>query len=303
MNTSWFLIANPTAGNGNFSKRWDKIQQVLKTNNIPFSFAFTKHSKHEVELVQNVIQQGFRNIISVGGDGTLHNVVNGIMTQRYTKTSDITVAVIPIGTGNDWIKTYNIPKNIEKAVGLIRQKKTVFQDIGLLELEDGKSFYFNNVAGLGYDGYVVNKTNKLKRFGSIAYLLGGISGLLFYKNSTFKIELENQTIETKCLMTLFGICKYSGGGMQLTNYKNSSDGLFDVTVAKNLTLVDLLLNLGKLYSGKIVNHKKVTTYTSKKIKITPLFKEKPFIQADGELIGTGAVDVSLLEKAIKFIIN
>ena len=303
MNTSWFLIANPIAGNGKFSKRWDKIKKALKTNNIPFSFAFTKHSKHEVELVQIAIQQGFRKIISVGGDGTLHNVVNGIMTQRYTKTSNITVAVIPIGTGNDWVKTYNIPKNIEKAVDLIQQKKTVFQDIGFLELSDGKSAYFNNVAGLGYDGYVVNKTNKLKRFGSIAYLLGGIAGLFFYKNSTFKIELENETLETKCLMALFGICKYSGGGMQLTNYKNASDGLFDITVAKNLTLLDLLLNLGKLYSGKIVNHKKVTTYTSKKLKITPLSSDKPFIQADGELIGKGTIEVSLLEKAILFIVS
>ena len=301
MINSWFLIANPTAGNCNFSSVWKQIQQSLKTHSIEFSFAFTKHSKHEIELVQNAIQQGFRNIISVGGDGTLHNVVNGIMTQRYVKSSEVTVGVIPIGTGNDWIKTYNIPKKIEKVVELISKKNTVLQDIGFIQLEK-TSAYFNNVAGLGYDGYVVNKTNKLKRFGSIAYLLGGISGLFFYKRTTFKIEVDNQTIETNCLMTLFGICKFSAGGMQLTNYKDSSNGLFDVTIAKNLNLLDLLLNLKKLYNGKIINHKKVEEFTSKTIKVTPLSAEKPFIQADGELLGVGAVEVSIIEKALNFVI-
>ncbi|MEO9572092.1 MAG: acylglycerol kinase family protein [Polaribacter sp.] len=91
MSTSWFIIANPTSGNRNFSKQWEEIQQLLNNKKIDFSFAFTKFSKHEIELVQNAIQKGFRNIISIGGDGTLHHVVNGIMLQRYVKTSDIII--------------------------------------------------------------------------------------------------------------------------------------------------------------------------------------------------------------------
>jgi len=83
--------------------------------------------------VQNAIQQGFRNIISVGGDGTLHNIVNGVMMQRYVKSSDITIAVLPIGTGNDWIKTYNIPNNIKRAIDIISERKTILQDIGQIE--------------------------------------------------------------------------------------------------------------------------------------------------------------------------
>ena len=109
---SWFLIVNPSAGNTNFRKSWICIQSLLKTKEIYFSFAFTLYTKHELVLVDEAIKQGYRNFISVGGDGTLHHVVNGIMMQRYTKTSNIKLGVIPLGTGNDWIRTYKIPNSI-----------------------------------------------------------------------------------------------------------------------------------------------------------------------------------------------
>jgi diacylglycerol kinase family enzyme len=224
------------------------------------------------------------------------------MMQRYTKTSDITIAVIPLGTGNDWIKTYNIPNNIEKAIEIFSKKKTILQDIGVLKTADKQIFYFNNVAGLGYDGYIVNKLNSLKRFGSIAYLLSGIAGLLFYKKTTFKIIFDDKVFEGSCLMTIFGICKFSGGGIQFTKDVNPSDGFLDITIAKNLNLFDLIFNIKKLYNGKIVHHKKVETYKTKEIRVIPQ-NSKPFIQADGELVGTGEVSVKIIEKAINFVVN
>jgi len=302
MSKPWFIIVNPSSGNRNTSQQWEEIQQLLNTKKIDFSFVFTQFSKHEIELVDKAILDGFRNIISIGGDGTLHHVVNGIMRQRYVKTSDITIAVIPQGTGNDWIKTYNIPNDVEKAIEIISKKKTILQDIGVLETENKTVSYFNNVAGLGYDGYIVNKLKTLKRFGSIAYLLSGLAGLLLYKKSVFKIIFDDRILETNCLMTIFGLCKFSGGGMQFTKDVNSTDGLFDITIAKNLNLFDLVFNLPKLYSGKIVDHKKIETYKTKEIIVIPQ-TTKPFIQADGELIGTGKVSVKIIEKAINFIVN
>ncbi|ARV15759.1 diacylglycerol/lipid kinase family protein [Polaribacter sp. SA4-12] len=302
MSNSWFIIANPTSGNRKFSIQWEEIQQLLNNKNLDYSFAFTQFSKHEIELVDTAIKQGFRNIISVGGDGTLHHVVNGIMLQRYVKTSDITIAVIPQGTGNDWIKTYNIPNDVEKSIEIIAQKKIILQDIGVLETADKSISYFNNVAGLGYDGYIVNKLKTLKRFGSIAYLLSGLAGLLFYKKTIFKVIFDDKIIETNCLMTLFGICKFSGGGMQFTKDVNSSDGFFDITIAKNLTIFDLIFNIKKLYNGTIVHHKKIETYKTKEIRVIPQ-TSKPFIQADGELIGTGKVNVKIIEKAVNFVVN
>lgn len=303
MNTDWFLIVNPTSGNGKSKKSWQHISTLLTNHNIRFSFAFTKYSNHESELVQNAIKNGFTKIISVGGDGTLHHIVNGIMSQKIIETNTIQLAVIPIGTGNDWVKTYNIPAKIEKSILNIITGKPVLQDIGKLITKNNTITYFNNVAGIGYDGYVVNKLEKLKKFGGIAYLLSGISGLLFYKKTNFKLEINNKTLKEKCLMTIFGLCKFSGGGMQFTKDVNPSDGLLDITIAKNLTLLDLIFNLPKLYNGKIVNHKKVTTYKTNFLKVTPVSSiDKPFIQADGELINSGSVEVTIIKNAIQFIV-
>ena len=304
MKTDWFLIINPTSGNGKSKKVWKQISDELNTQNIQFSFAFTKYSNHEETLVQDAIKNGFTKIISVGGDGTLHHIVNGIMSQKFVETNTIQLAVIPIGTGNDWVKTYNIPAKIEKSILIIKKGKSVLQDIGKLETENNTTTYFNNVSGIGYDGYVVSKLKKLKRFGGIAYLLSGLAGLLLYKPVDFIIEINEKKLQEKCLMVIFGICKFSGGGMQFTKDINPSDGLFDITIAKNLTLLDMILNLPKLYNGKIVNHKKVTTYKTNSLKVTPVSKtKKPFIQADGELINSGSVTVSIIEKAIQFIVS
>ena len=102
-------------------------------------------------------------------------------------------------------------------------------------------------------------------------------------------------------MTLVGICKFSGGGMQFTKDVNTADGLFDITIAKNLNIFDLLVNIKKLYNGNIVHHKKVETYKTKLITVIPQ-TSKPFIQADGELIGTGKVTLKIISKAVNFVI-
>jgi len=272
---SWFVIANPTAGNKRFSKIWKEIELLLSEYKFNYHFAFTHYAKHEVVLVGEAIKNGFRNIISVGGDGTLHHVVNAIMLQRYVKTSDITIGVIPVGTGNDWIKTYNIPNNSRKAIEIIHQQKKVTQDIGVLKFDD-KTEYFSNVAGIGYDAFVVQKLKKLKKLGSLSYTFAGLFGILKYRKSEFKILINNQIIQTNCLLTVFGICKYSGGGMQFTKDVNPSNGLLDITIVSNFTLWDLIINLPKLYSGKIVYHKKVQTFKTESLEIIPKDKKNLF---------------------------
>ena len=295
---TWFLIVNPNAGNKNFKKSWNKIKYLLKLKNIQYSFAFTQYTKHETILIKEVIKKGYRNIISVGGDGTLHHVVNGIMTQRYIKTSEIKLGIIPLGTGNDWIKTYNIPNSIEKSIDIIKKNSTIFQDIGCITLQNGKKEYFNNLGGIGYDGYVVKNLNYLKKIGSLAFLLSGLYSLFSYKKTKYSISIKNKTIQEKCLMIIFGICKYSGGGLRITENPNPTDGLLDITIVKDISFFDVLINLPKLYNGTIVHHKKVDNYKVKDVKIINNYNY--IIEADGEIIGNDSLNVSIHDKAVQF---
>jgi len=298
MLNSFFIVVNPHSGNSNFKKSWEKITYILKLKNINFSYSFTEYRKHEVILVDKAIEQGYRNIISVGGDGTLHHVVNGIMKQRYIKTSKIKLGVIPLGTGNDWIRTYNIPNSIEKSINVILKNTTVLQDIGCLTLLNGKKEYFNNLAGTGYDGYVVKNLNYLKKMGSLAFLVSGLYSLFSYKKTKYKIIINNKTINEQCLMILFGICKYSGGGLRVTKDPNPKDGLLDITIVKNISFLDLLFNIPKLYNGDIIHHRKVSNYKTRELKILDNYNST--IEADGEIIGNGSLNVTIIRKALQF---
>lgn len=301
----WFVIINPTSGNGSSKRKWSKIKTTLESENFDFDFAFTEYPKHSSELTQFAISQGIKNIISVGGDGTLHNIINGIQNQNAIKSSEIHVGIIPIGTGNDWIKTYNIPLDIEKAIYIIKKGHLKSQDLGKIEFQnqDKNAVYFNNLAGVGFDGFVVSKVGKYKFFGSLAYIIGAIIGLFSFKNFNVTISINDKKTETKSLMVLVGLCKYSGGGMQLTKDPNPDDGFFDVSIAKDLNTFDIIKNLINLFNGNIVNHSKVENHKANSLSIYINSEEHPFIQADGELIGKGNIKLSLIQKAFSFYCN
>lgn len=298
---TWFLIVNPSSGNKNFKNSWNEIKYLLNIKKIQYSFVFSQYTKHEVELVREVIKKDYKIIISVGGDGTLHHVINGVMTQTYIKTNKLKVGIIPLGTGNDWIKTYNIPNSLEKSINIIKKDRTTFQDIGCITLSNGEKEYFNNLAGIGYDGYVVRNLKNLKKVGSLAFLISGFYSLLSYNKTKYTIRIKNKTLHEECLMILFGICKYSGGGLRLTKNPNPKDGLLDITIVKNISIFDLLLNLPKLYNGNIVYHKKVETYKDEVIQI--INHNNSIIEADGEIIGTDSLDVIIIKKAIQIFIS
>lgn len=298
----WFVIINPTSGNGKAKKLWPKIKSLLELYDFSFEFAFTESAEHNVKLVYRSVNQGFKKFICVGGDGTIHNTVNGIMTQNRFEPNELSLGVIPIGTGNDWIKTHNIFRDIEQAILTIKNGETALQDVGKIEFIDTQRdpIFFNNLAGIGFDGYVVSKVGKYKHLGGASYLIGALLGLFSFKNFKVEIEANNETINTNSLMVLVGLCQYSGGGMQLTDYSNYNNGLFDITIAKHFSKLDVLLNTHKLYNGSIKSYRKVENLRSNEVIIRIPQRLKPFIQADGELIGMGDIKLSLITNALCF---
>jgi len=303
MSIKWFVIVNPTAGNGAAKKKWPKIKNELKKQQFSFEYSITEHKNHALDLINEAVNNGFKKFICVGGDGTLHTIVNGLLHLNPNILSEIIIGIIPIGTGNDWIKTYNISKNYKEAIQIIKTKNSLKQDIGKIVLEkSNETIYFNNLAGIGFDGYVVNKVHKFKNLGFLAYLAGAIVSLASYKKATLEISFNNTTINEKTLMLLIGICKYSGGGMQLTEKVNPIDGLFDISHIHKVHLFNILGNIKGLFNGNITNHKLINNYKASSLKIKVLDDKKAYIQADGELIGSGNFTVTIIKKVISFIV-
>lgn len=303
MVSKWFVIINPTSGNGTSKKKWPLIFNELKKQKFDFEYSFSEYKNHSFKLIQKAINQGFLKFICVGGDGTLHNIINGVLSLNTIHISEIKIGIIPIGTGNDWVKTYNIPTNYKKAIDIIKTEQTTKQDIGKINfIAENKIIYFNNLAGIGFDGYVIHKIHKFKNLGSFAYLAGAIVGLTSYKKPMLEIIFNSSKIKAKSLMLLIGICKFSGGGMQLTKNPNPQDGLFDISFIKKITLFKVMKNIPNLFNGKITHHKLVKNYKTSELKVNILDNQTTYIQADGELIGSGNFSVSILPMVLSFII-
>src|ERR1039457_793319 len=126
----WMVLINPVAGDHRGRDDWGKISLLLDHHKIIFQHYFTEHPRHAVQLGQDFLRQGYRNFIIAGGDGFLHEVVNAIFTQTAVDPKLVTLAMIPVGTGNDWVRTFNIPADYEAAIGIIRKRKALKHDIG-----------------------------------------------------------------------------------------------------------------------------------------------------------------------------
>lgn len=302
MKSNWYAILNPTSGNGKSLKNLEKLEELFLKYQIPVKIVISDYAKHEKKLARDAVINGYYKIISIGGDGTLHQIINGVMSQSIVKSSNIKIGIIPLGTGNDWVKTYNIPLNIELAIKIIKSEEYILQDIGKIKISDSnKTYYFNNIAGLGFDGFVVNKVNSIKHIGPMAYLIAGIRSFIYFKQSCLSIQQDDSKKVSKIFMINIGLCKYSGGGLRLTDYDNHKKGYFDVTTIENIKLIKVLLNIIKLFNGNLRKLKEVTFSNNKVIIIKNKGTHLPYIQADGELIGVGNSEFTIVNNAIRFI--
>lgn len=304
--TTWFIIVNPKANGGRLEKQWKNIQQCLTDHNIDFFDKKTTHQNHATELTIEAIENGFRKIIAIGGDGTGNEVANGILQQKIIPSPEITFALLPVGTGNDWIKTHKIPKHLDTWIEMLQKEKTIFQDAGLVTCISNKKKikrYFINVAGMAYDAFSVQLSEgKNWRFPKIQYLLLALRGLFKYKVHRAKLIFEDKEVVDFFYIINVGICKYSGGGMQLVPHAIPNDGIFALTFARKLSKLDVILNTYRFYNASLLLHPKVEGFSTKKVRVETMDEGPTGVEVDGEYIGETPVEFSILPKALKIVV-
>lgn len=286
----WFVIVNPNAGKRKGEKDWLEIAAQLTAARIEFVNVFTEHRGHAVVLTRKYIENGYRNIIVVGGDGTLNEVVNGIFTQAHVPTNKIVLAMIPVGTGNDWCRMFNIPNDYKQAIKLILKRKIFIQDTGTIKYisSEGseKTRFFINMAGMGFDALVAKKTNAQKDLGKsnpMSYVVNILSSLFLYTSTKVTILLDDEKITSDIFSMSVGICQYNGGGMKQAPDALPDDGLFDMTLIKPIGKFKIIRNIIKLFDGSFTRLPEVSTFRSSKIII---HSEPPmYMEADGESLG------------------
>jgi diacylglycerol kinase (ATP) len=293
----YYFIVNKTSGNGKGLKVWKKIEKLLQEKQVNYQVRFTERPKHAVEIAKMVSSEKCDAVVAVGGDGTVHDVANGLID------SNIPLGVIPAGSGNDFARALEIPMDYNKALERILMGKQRKIDIGRIGSE-----YCITVTGIGFDGNVahVNNTAKYKkwlnsiRLGELSYGLSFLHVLLKYRpvNIELKIDGKSLVFFNVWLIAIANIPNY-GGGIRICPDACYHDGLFDICIVHNMTKWNLLLTFPRAFKGKHVLHPGVTMIKGKHVEVTS--KLPVIVQSDGEPLTETPVNITIQKEALLII--
>lgn len=304
----WFVIVNPVAGSGRGLDHFPQISKLLRDEHILCEPVFTEHKFHATELTVWAVKQGYRHIIAVGGDGTLHEVVNGLFIQQETDPKDILLGVVAVGTGNDWMRMFGVPSRYQDAVRAIREQYSFLQDVGVISYEESQyrqSRYMANVAGAGFDAAVNRRFTHLQkkgRRGRWLYAWSMVQAFFRYKSTGVKVWIDDRLVYNNLLFSVaIGICKYNGGGMQQLPDAVADDGMFDVSLIRPIHFWHVLFRFRYLFNGGIYRIRHVLQERGSRVRIES--SPEVSVEVDGELLGESPLEFSILHRAIRIVVS
>jgi YegS/Rv2252/BmrU family lipid kinase len=233
-------------------------------------------------------------LVVIGGDGTVNEVVNGVAGR------DAEIAVLPCGTGQDFARTHGVPGDLDDAVRVALGGETRTIDLGRVELADGTSRFFANVASAGMSGAVARRANAMtKRFGGRATFYYALTReFLRWRNTEVAVELDAGVRREGAMHdVIVANGRSHGGGMKLAPAAEQDDGLFDVVLIGDITKLDFVTTSPKLYSGAYLSHRKVELLRSPTVSITA--GEPLPLEVDGEPIGTTPARFEIVPSALR----
>ena len=310
-NNRWLVIVNPKASIGKCGKDWPKIQDILTKEGFDYDFCLTEYPRHAITLAKEGIEKkGYKKIISVGGDGTNNEVINGIFSQQCVPTTEITMGIFPIGTGNDWRRTFNFNIDYQENINILKAGHLFLHDVGKVTYyNDGNPQvrYFLNAAGTGLNESVCNRTNQLKskgKGGSVRYMLSTANCLFRFKCVHIQLDIDDQRVfDDEILSLSVGNGKYNGGGMMMMPNAVPNDGLFDITVVKKIGMVKFAANINNIYDGSSAEKlEEVTTYRGNKVRVVSIPAHQLLLETEGETLTNSPFDFEIIPQAINLIV-
>lgn len=284
-------IVNRTAGTGKCERLWPEVATYLEELGLELQVNFTKGEGDAIHLAKEAASNGAQAVLSVGGDGTLNEVVNGLVG-----FPDVTLGIIPAGSGNDFIRSLGVnPSDWQSACQIIARGQTKSIDLGQV---NGR--HFINVSGVGFDATVVNCANtwgKAHFPSSLAYVAAVLKTLREFKPSRIKIQLDEQEIEAVSWLVAVASGQYFGGGMWIAPEADLHDGLFDVCVLGDLSKLAFLWAFPSIFSGKHLKHPAIKLYRARRVRVTA---DRPMlVQADGEVIASTPISFAVRQAGLR----
>lgn len=299
--TDWYVIINPHAGSGKTMAEWAIAEKKMADLDVPYQAAYTGYKAHAKELALNAAKEGYRKIVAVGGDGSVHEIFTGVLTYcelSGVSPSEFYLAVIPIGSGNDWIKAYGIPHDTSKVVDLLIQGSFCKQDVVRVKAAGERLCYMANIGGVGFDSHVCERVNAKKERGRRSkriYVNALIHTLLNLKRFQAEVIGDGQTLYSgPCFSIALGNGRYSGGGMLQTCKAEVDDGLLDVMVVPVVSVFKIIKEVRRVFDGTTDQSSCLIYSRCKCLRVVPLnARSCDIIEVDGEIEGRLPLEVTL----------
>jgi len=308
---SWartFVIVNPRAWGNMTGKMWPDIEKKLHHAIGPVKVAFTERAGHGTILANQALKEGYEQIIAVGGDGTINEVVNGFFENDRPINPEAVFAIISTGTGRDFSRTLGWPFDIDQQIEHLSNTSVYPIDLGKLKFINFKGEedlrYFVNIASFGLSGATDRAVNQYvwlkQRSGKIAFFLGMLQALITYRNKKVRLKIDNQFDEVIDIKTVT-VCngKYFGSGMYISPNSEINDGWFDIVIIPGISTIELLMNVKKVYQGTHLTHPKIQIFKAQKVIALPAHTAgEVLLDMDGEVPGYLPATFEILPEAI-----
>lgn len=296
------ILLNPYAGRWKGARLYHKIMKYAKLLRHLEKFQLTTAPGEAIKIARETSAE---LIIAAGGDGTVNEVVNGILQSGSEKL----LGVIPIGSGNDFAKMLNLkPFKIKLALESIKKSKAITSDVGLIKFltSDGKleERFFINVVGIGFDAVTADESRKIKHLRGIPlYLLSVLKTLSKYESPEMEVYIDGKLIKDKIFLIAIGNGTSAGGGFLLTPQAKIDDALFDVCIVNDLSILKILQLLPTVLKGNHIHYPEVRMFKAKEIEIRS--NSNLTMHADGEILGTSLrwIKISVVPSAVEVISN
>jgi diacylglycerol kinase (ATP) len=298
------FIVNPHSANGLTGRVWPEIHKAAREVIGDFEFSMTEGPLHAVELTGSALKNGAEMIVSVGGDGTNNEVVNGFFENRQFVNPEAVFAIICSGTGSDFIRSATIPRNFRESVKLLAGRDYKMIDLGEMTFQDhsGKDAhrYFINIASFGVGGEVDERVNKTSKAlgGKISFLYASVRATLAYSNKPVIIKIDDRIeIEKKVFNVAVANGQYHGAGMRAAPNACLDDDLFDIVVMGDLSFLEATRLARLIYEGRHIQMEKVECYRGEVVTATS--DERVLLDVDGEQPGTLPATFKILPRILR----
>jgi YegS/Rv2252/BmrU family lipid kinase len=296
---SLVLIANPNAGRGQVDGALPRVESVLKNENLSYRIVRTTYPGHATEAARQALRNGERYLVAVGGDGTVHEVVNGMVSGGGPLVADAVLGVVAAGSGSDFVRSFGLPPDAEQAARHLSGDQVRPIDVGTVTCADGETRCFVNIAEVGLGAAVVARAAGLKAgrlLGGARYAAGFWLTLPRFRPAAVRLDADGQYHAWRAFNVVVANCRFYGGGMQISPNSDPGDGLLDILVMTG-PKSDSFTTLPKVYKGAHLPHRNIAELRTARLGLDaePCFP----VEADGEVLGTTPASFGIIPGAIR----